>query len=222
MSNNNHFSCHKYFYQIFNITYYQRVMIDFAVTLWKPKGSSISFKTLQNMNPSYSISKPCSEDWNKMTTEEQGRHCQVCCKTVVDFSKRSSNEIVDFLQKSISTKICGRFRKEQLMPQPKREHPKSRHRIFFAALVFVFGGMLFSSCGMNNPKHEELMGDVAYTPDTLQPKNNPDTTSKKIVIPDTAHKTGMNSKKEIKAPVVIPEVNEFRMGDVAYVPDPLK
>src|ERR1041385_275441 len=147
------------------------------------------------MNLSSSISKPCSEDWNKMTAEEQGRHCQVCCKTVVDFSSRTNDEIIGFLEKNAASKICGRFRKEQLISRVRKPRPASRYRIFFAALVFVFGGMLFSSCGMSKPKHEEVMGDVAYIPDTLQPPNNPDTNSKKILIPDTTKKTGMNSPK---------------------------
>ena len=32
------------------------------------------------------LTKPCHENWNTMTANEQGRYCQSCCKTVVDFS----------------------------------------------------------------------------------------------------------------------------------------
>ncbi len=29
----------------------------------------------KEMNPTYSIQKPCTEDWGKMSPEQQGRHC---------------------------------------------------------------------------------------------------------------------------------------------------
>jgi hypothetical protein len=176
------------------------------------------------MNPSYNISKPCSEDWNKMTTEEQGRHCQVCCKTVVDFSKQSNEQIIGFLEKNATAKICGRFRKEQLQPH-KVVKPFNRYRTFFAALILVFGGMLFSSCSSSNPKHEQLMGDVAYTPDTLKPQNNSDSAIKKVVIPDSVKKSGGMNIRKTNKPVIVSNLDtipepEHMMGDVAYTPDP--
>ena len=35
------------------------------------------------------IPEPCHENWNKMTPQEQGRHCAVCSKVVVDFTKKT-------------------------------------------------------------------------------------------------------------------------------------
>jgi hypothetical protein len=175
------------------------------------------------MNPSYSISKPCSEDWNKMTTEEQGRHCRVCCKTVVDFSQKNNSEIVDFLKTNATNKICGRFREEQLQPHTQKKisrlkshisRPFSRYRTFFAALVFVFGGMLFSSCAGNRPGGTELMGDVAYVPDSLHQKNKIDSVKKTAIIDSI----GKARTKKIEP--VVPE--KFLLGDVALIPDTLK
>ncbi len=179
------------------------------------------------MNPSYSISKPCSEDWNKMTAEEQGRHCQVCCKTVVDFSNKTNTEIVGFLKSNSGNRICGRFRKEQLIPQFRTPRPTSRYRTFFAALIFVFGGMLFSSCASNHDGGtggHELMGDVAYTPDSLRPKNNTvDSTPKKTATPDSVKKSGVNKKKHTrKSAITLNQEPIHMMGDVAYTPDTLK
>jgi len=59
------------------------------------------------------IPKACHEDWSKMKPEEQGRHCALCEKVVVDFSAMSTQELVDFL-KSRPKNTCGRFRKDQL------------------------------------------------------------------------------------------------------------
>ncbi|MGG5616684.1 hypothetical protein ACPDHI_10415 [Myroides odoratimimus] len=35
------------------------------------------------------IPEPCHEDWDKMAPQDKGRHCAVCDKVVVDFSKAS-------------------------------------------------------------------------------------------------------------------------------------
>jgi hypothetical protein len=53
------------------------------------------------------IPEPCSEDWNLMTPQEKGRHCVVCDKVVVDFSKATKQEIINHITKE--GKICGRI-----------------------------------------------------------------------------------------------------------------
>ena len=55
------------------------------------------------------IEKPCLEDWNKMSTNEVGRHCQLCDKTVVDFTQMSPDEISNYLTKKSKERICGRI-----------------------------------------------------------------------------------------------------------------
>jgi CarboxypepD_reg-like domain/Secretion system C-terminal sorting domain len=59
------------------------------------------------------IPEPCHEDWNKMTPVEQGRHCAVCKKNVVDFTTAHDEAIVDFF-KNYNGSACGRFNHEQL------------------------------------------------------------------------------------------------------------
>ncbi len=52
-----------------------------------------------------SIPKPCHEDWNTMTPNEQGSFCGKCCKTVIDFSHQSNDEIQQFLLEASNKKI---------------------------------------------------------------------------------------------------------------------
>lgn len=59
-----------------------------------------------------SIPEPCHESWNEMTPQEKGRYCNVCAKTVVDFTRKTDREIGKIM-KSEGT-ICGRFKKTQL------------------------------------------------------------------------------------------------------------
>ena len=173
------------------------------------------------MNPTYSIHEPCTEDWGKMSPEHQGRHCQVCCKTVVDFSQKSNTEIVDFLKTNSDKKICGRFRSVQLVPPAGSRAAKknSRYRIFLAALVFVFGGMLFTSCSssrVTDPfEHEPLMGTVAYVPDSTASAFKGDTAQP--LLTDTTKKSGNKTPK-----CLIPDQEDpnpaFEMGDVIFDP----
>lgn len=59
------------------------------------------------------ISKPCSENWENMESSDSGNYCDVCAKTVVDFTKLSLLEISKQMQKS-NGNICARVTQTQL------------------------------------------------------------------------------------------------------------
>jgi hypothetical protein len=61
------------------------------------------------------IPKPCHEDWNAMTPNEQGRHCALCSNTVVDFTNWSVEDIATYLKQQ--NNVCGRLASAQLGPQ---------------------------------------------------------------------------------------------------------
>lgn len=58
------------------------------------------------------IPEPCHEDWNLMTPQDKGRHCAVCDKVVVDFSKASKKDIITIIKKE--GKICGRIPRQYI------------------------------------------------------------------------------------------------------------
>ena len=60
------------------------------------------------------IPKPCHENWENFTQAEQGRHCQVCAKTVIDFTEWQPNAIANYLSDKTEGETCGRFTKAQL------------------------------------------------------------------------------------------------------------
>lgn len=130
-----------------------------------------------------SIQKPCHENWNNMLPEEKGRFCLTCQKTVIDFTNKSKEEIKDFFQHS-STNICGRFRSSQLEPQLIQMKPIKRNHFFFMALYFVFGGLLFGSCGDHPTIGETQQGKI-------QLKNE-----------QQKSQTEQNHKKDTLSPVV--------------------
>lgn len=59
------------------------------------------------------VDNPCSQNWNKMQALKNGRHCQQCEKTVINFTGMSDQKIQEIIKAS-SGKICGRFTTNQL------------------------------------------------------------------------------------------------------------
>lgn len=127
------------------------------------------------------IEEPCHENWNLMTPQEKGRHCDKCCKTVFDFTKMPTEEVIRFIASRKKDSVCGRFTSDQVqVPSPAKVNPKISwtFKKFLAALVLVFGGALFIGCG-NETMGEMIvvdtppakMGTVA-APDTVIPKNS--------------------------------------------------
>ena len=154
-----------------------------------------------------SIRKPCHENWNEMTPKEKGRLCDKCCKVVVDFTKKTTSQIVEFLETRSAEKVCGRFRAEQVkVPVSSGRIPRTK--VFLAALYFVFGGLLFSSCNTSNKP--EIMGKIAVEKSHQNSFSAPDTAVKDSIV--------KKGKKANVCPVKIEEPEHFIMGDVAWDP----
>ena len=60
------------------------------------------------------INEPCTENWESMTTAEQGKFCKQCNKTVFDFTTATDTEIVKHIEKMKDEMFCGRFEENQL------------------------------------------------------------------------------------------------------------
>lgn len=61
----------------------------------------------------YTIAEPCHEKWNAMTASEQGRFCNSCQKTVVDFTRMTDRQVLDYMSKAAGS-VCGRMTDRQL------------------------------------------------------------------------------------------------------------
>lgn len=161
------------------------------------------------MKPVVAINSPCPESWEKMNPEEKGRFCDQCCKVVVDFTKMSNTDIAGYLQKHAEQKTCGRFRTEQVAQLPaKRFRFSFSIQRFAAAVVLAFGSFLFTSCSGTKPHDREIMGDIAYIPDTTIRHQQ-----KQV---DTVHQKHVMGKPSV---CVIPEDTNMILGEVQYVPE---
>lgn len=92
-----------------------------------------------------SVPEPCSEDWNAMSESEKGRYCDVCDKTVVDFSGMSDEEMIHTIEekKVQGIRVCGHFHNSQLNRPMQTVLQYSRQ--YFALPVLASGAMLLSS-----------------------------------------------------------------------------
>jgi hypothetical protein len=84
------------------------------------------------------VQESCHENWNGMQPNQQGRHCQSCQKTVVDFTDMTHTELINFFTKNNTGNTCGRFNNDQLqrsmaIPQKKVHWMKYFFRITLPA-----------------------------------------------------------------------------------------
>ncbi len=100
------------------------------------------------------IPKPCSEDWNKMAPNEQGRFCSHCQKTVIDFTGWSDAALYQFITQNTNKAICGNFayvqlnRNINLPPQPQSK----LYRIFVGlGLTLLFAQIPDAKAKTNPP-----------------------------------------------------------------------
>lgn len=73
-----------------------------------------------------SIPAPCSENWEAMTPDAQGRFCSHCRKSVIDFTGWSDTALYEFFSENTAS-VCGRMLHTQLgrtIHIPSQPHSK--------------------------------------------------------------------------------------------------
>ena len=114
------------------------------------------------------IPKPCHENWDNFTPAEQGKHCQVCAKTVIDFTTWQPNAIANYLSDKTEGETCGRFTKAQLEePIPTAEEFAKQISYFRIstlkkiAAIFLFAFVVGnSSCTNGNEQGKAIIENV--------------------------------------------------------------
>ena len=124
------------------------------------------------MSIKLTIPEPCHENWQNMQSNNEGRHCMSCQKTVVDFSLMTDKEILDYVT-SKGDNLCGRFDPHQL--NRGLQENKSRNRFFWAyawalaAIGFFWTGKAKAQGGIKAEKITKIvekpsviMGDIDF------------------------------------------------------------
>jgi hypothetical protein len=170
-----------------------------------------------------SIKKPCHENWDDMTPNEQGAFCGKCVKTVIDFSTKSLEEIKEFFNGREKEKICGRFEEKQLTALSFDAFFERFRRFEFTKrlaviLFFTFGVWLFGTSSASAQSNAQVKGDVQVQEPLF---NGSDTAT-------TGGKPKINCTKPQEPKVMImggpkasQEPKPMKMGKVAPVKQPL-
>jgi hypothetical protein len=154
------------------------------------------------MNSKFKITipKPCHEDWNIMSSVEKGRFCNSCSKTVVNFTKKSTKEIKDYLVKNRNNRVCGHFYKKQLdtitieIPKVTFNQQLTFQKAFVLALFFVMGTTLFS-CQYSDGKKQKIQ-DIIIVDTIKKIKENIDL----LIVPIKKDSIVINKKKLVPSP----------------------
>lgn len=164
------------------------------------------------------IPKPCHEDWNAMTPDETGRFCMSCAKSVVDFTDKSTEEIRQYFFENSGTKVCGRFKTNQMgkvpipIPRSVLQQPMPFHKAFLLILFIVMGSTLFSC---KNHNDEFVTGEPAVVEnDTIENR-----AILGAIVPRKTSDTVVSTKNDSVKNRVIPIDYPVITGEVALPDD---
>jgi len=79
------------------------------------------------------ILDPCTENWDQMTPNEQGRHCTKCSKTVHLAHHMTNEEVMDKVAQA-GGDYCIRIAKDRVIPLPKPWYTRMKYAISAAIL----------------------------------------------------------------------------------------
>lgn len=116
------------------------------------------------------IPSPCTENWDEMAADEQGKFCSHCQKTVIDFSKMNDAQVYDYFKSN--TSFCGRFRNTQLdriIEEPKPVLKRLFHFYSKAAAIF-FTFFSFKNFQASAQTHQPKIENFAQSADEIHPE----------------------------------------------------
>ena len=133
------------------------------------------------MKYSIHIPESCNENWNKMTTSQQGKFCQVCEKEVIDFTKTTDAELLQKIKSG--QKICGRFKQSQLSRDLKPNNSKSNWKQL--AIAAGFTSVLAVATPANAQKTSTKTEQLEKTSEKNSEEKHPISAKDSIVISGT-------------------------------------
>jgi hypothetical protein len=113
------------------------------------------------------ISQPCHENWYNMTPNEQGRFCDACQKTVVDFSAMSDKELLEYVANVSGYNACGRFSSHQLNREIKTAENIRRFSWAYVWNILLATFMITEADAQGRaPRKRAIVPSVINRPDT--------------------------------------------------------
>lgn len=185
------------------------------------------FYPTRKMHLKPTIKKPCSADWSQMKIGLNSRFCSSCEKSVVDFTAKSREEIIEYLLIHSGKNTCGRFYKKQLdyssldfeiMVRSIAEKQKDPRT---GLSILIIGSMLAISCQNPSTAIVEKNSQPISVEDTIEMAQtaadslDTDTISNKLCTKDTNGTTQEGLHNEPDSNLIEIIVGEVVMGDIA-------
>jgi len=161
------------------------------------------------------IPEPCHENWENMSPETQGRFCQSCAKTVIDFSSMTDQEVLQYFARQQGS-TCGRFANDQLERalQPTRVSSKKNWKWLVASLVTMIVSVRSHAQKAVQGKKEVALEQLLQTGEVVIRR------SAETRGPDTARRKPTAMIIAEKRPVQIPEAPAGPFTGFVYGPMP--
>ncbi len=106
------------------------------------------------------IRKPCSENYDEMTSVHGGKFCDSCKHVVHDFTAMSNQQIIGVIE-SHNGKVCGMFDNEQLAPSRKRWSTVLKVSVFAAVALW------FSKSDLKAQKQTDVVQNTNTISDSV-------------------------------------------------------
>jgi hypothetical protein len=123
-----------------------------------------------------SLPEPCHENWNNMTASSQGRFCNTCAKSVIDFSSMTDAEVLNYFSLVKDDNICGRVSPDQL--ERTIQTPAGKNKGWYWNYIVAF---FFLFTKGNNAKAQGEVKTCHTQPPAPGKKNSPGTQTTKPV-----------------------------------------
>jgi hypothetical protein len=131
-----------------------------------------------------SIPEPCHENWQLMTLTEKGRFCSACSKEVIDFSKMTDEEVLNYFTKKTTESVCGRVLPGQLDRNIAKPVTIAQ-KVTWYWKYLVAAVLLFTKAPAK--AQNSKVGEISTTPANQQNCNRPrGTIAVKHAVKDTA------------------------------------
>ena len=176
------------------------------------------------------IPTPCHEDWNKMSPNQQGRHCESCYKTVVDFEMMTDQQLLNFFAKT-NDNICGRFNQNQLnraLQQTKVERKKGWQWLVASMASFFFfvsrsnGQAMQGKVAVCKPPSTATLQRNVQSIKGVKSQSSKGSVSRLIYTkPTLAQENKINKMGEISIGDTIRSINKSQLKEVIVVSSPV-
>ena len=105
------------------------------------------------------IKEPCDKNWDELEPNKEGGFCNACSKTVIDFTSKSHEEIIDYINATKEKNVCGRMS----LSKPKKEVQWKYITILIAPFIWACNGL---------DRHKTTLGKIETTEDTAHLKDS--------------------------------------------------